>query len=119
MIAVHPKKTVVVANFGTWLKRIEEFQQAFEAFFSWIDTSPLVESKEKLGPIFFRETIPRHYMCKPEGKKENVKTYNWKVPLIDAPFESYREYIETLVTHTWGRRGRASGNNLKHVMNTH
>ena len=67
-------------------------QQALEAFLSWIDTSPLVESKEKLGPIFFRETIPGHYPCKPEGKKENVETYDWKVPLVDAPFESYREY---------------------------
>lgn len=91
-IADNQNKTAVVANFGTWLKTIEEFQQALEAFLSWIDTSPLVESKEKLGPIFFRETIPGHYPCKPEGKKENVETYDWKVPLVDAPFESYREY---------------------------
>ena len=66
-IADNPRKTfVVVANVGTWLKTINKFQQAFEAFLSWIDTSLLVESKEKLGPMFFRETMLGHYPCKPE-----------------------------------------------------
>uniref|UniRef100_A0A7S0KXR5 Trichome birefringence-like C-terminal domain-containing protein n=1 Tax=Asterionellopsis glacialis TaxID=33640 RepID=A0A7S0KXR5_9STRA len=119
----NPKKTAIVANFGAWMKTLEEFQQAFEAFLSWIDASPLAESNEKLGPIFFRETMPGHFPCKPEGNKEDVKTYDWKIPVIDAPFKSYEEYknfsdsYKGPEKHQWDEFEVYNGHALKRLLN--
>ena len=60
---------------------------------------PFSKSSNRIGPIFYRETVPGHYPCTPMGNTCDVKKYNWKRPVLDKPFATYDEFLNSSRKH--------------------
>jgi hypothetical protein len=86
------KKTAIVANLGLWMHSDEEYHQGFAAIMDWIDSL----DQTKIVP-FFRPALPGHYECNPAGNrmKEDVENYDWSIPVREAPYKDYHEFMIT------------------------
>ena len=71
-VSDNPNKTVLVFNVGAHMPNLKEYKLAFDMVLRWVDSwwndNDDINTNDKLY-AFFRETIPGHPECKPQGTK--------------------------------------------------
>jgi len=96
----NPNRTAVVLNTGAWIKTMPEFQEGLDSMLSWVDSF----DKSKIV-AFYRETIPGHWPCEPNGSKEAADTFDWSIPVMNVtPFRNYQEYQQNQTTEILAHR---------------
>jgi hypothetical protein len=91
----NPHNTLVVANLGTWIQTMNDYQDGLHALLQWIDSVVLPSSPTSKRVIpFFRPTIPGHPNCQPKNQQRNntENYYNWSIPVEEAPWDSYVDF---------------------------
>ena len=96
-VAENRNRTAIIANFGAWFKSLDDYKQAFDSFLTWVDKrNGSNNSTENKLEVFFRETIPGHWPCFPEGERTDETTYNWIKPVDVTSFKNYTSYQKSL-----------------------
>jgi hypothetical protein len=83
----NPKRTAIVANTGSWMHSMKDYQEGFDSLCSWIDS---FDPTKILA--FYRETIPGHPACKPHGEKHKEQDYDWIHPVQEEPHANYESF---------------------------
>jgi hypothetical protein len=99
----NPNNTLVVANLGTWIQTMNDYQKGLHALLQWIDsvlptTTTTTTTTTRVIP-FFRPTIPGHPDCQPNQGNNQTTTaknynndYNWSIPVEEVPWDSYVDF---------------------------
>lgn len=114
-VSGNPNKTALIFNVGAHMPNLEEYKLAFDMMLRWVDSwwndNDDINTNNKLY-AFFRETVPGHPGCKPQGtklmnvppneieqlpKEEKELAYKEQFELTKAdgtkPYTSHSEYL--------------------------
>eukprot|EP00804_Cyclotella_cryptica_P004397 CCRYP_006818-RA/>CCRYP_006818-RA protein AED:0.09 eAED:0.09 QI:569/1/0.5/1/0/0/2/0/277 len=87
----NPKRTVIIANAGAWMKKMGDYTFVFHSILNWIDSFPNATTKIL---AFYRPTIPGHFNCKPNAPNISKPTeFDWTEPVLQSPYNDYNEYL--------------------------
>jgi hypothetical protein len=92
----NPNRTAIVANIGTWMQSMEEYQEGFDSLLSWLDSFHPTKII-----AFYRETIPGHPGCKPHGETGQEKDYDWIHPVHEEPHANYESFARLNTTYNY------------------
>ena len=113
-VASNPNKTALIFNIGAHMPNLEDYKIAFDVMLRWIDSwrgNDDVHPNKKLY-AFFRETVPGHPGCQPQGtalmnmstndieqllkqQKELAHKEQFELTKADGtkPYTNYHEYL--------------------------